>query len=113
VGRRIMDKFMKVDNLCTLHQIIEDVLRETVKDISQTDLNEIIKTAVWKLDKDNKSVKRFISRMRDRHTREEADAKRLIKKGLTPKPYFYQIPEPGERFKYVVVENNSLERVGD
>ncbi|RIA79205.1 hypothetical protein C1645_841268 [Glomus cerebriforme] len=108
-----MEESMKVDNLCTLHQIIEDVLRETVKDISRTDLNEIIKTAVWKPDKDNKSVQRFISRMRDRHTREEADAKRVIKKGLTPDPYLYQIPEPGERFEYVVVENNSSERVGD
>ncbi|CAI2202076.1 9728_t:CDS:1, partial [Funneliformis geosporum] len=113
VGRHIMDESMKVDNSRTLHQIIEDVLRETVKDISRTDLNEIIKTAVWKPDKDNKSVQRFISRMRDRHTREEADAKRLIKKGLTPEPYLYQIPEPGERFEYVVVENNSSERVGD
>src|SRR5947207_1119030 len=80
VGRHIMDESMKVDNLRTLHQIIEDVLRETVKDISRTDLNEIIKTAVWKPDKDNKSVERFISRMRDRHTREEADTKWLIKK---------------------------------
>jgi hypothetical protein len=51
--------------------------------------------------------------MRDRHTHEEADAKRLIKKGLIPEPYLYQIPEPGERFEYVVVENNSSERVGD
>ncbi|CAI2201130.1 17089_t:CDS:2, partial [Funneliformis geosporum] len=102
-GRHIMDESMKVDNSRTLHQIIKDVLRETVKDISRTDLNEIIKTAVWKPDKDNKN----------RHTREEADAKRLIKKGLTPEPYLYQIPEPGERFEYVVVENNSSERVGD
>ncbi|CAI2198261.1 16853_t:CDS:2, partial [Funneliformis geosporum] len=70
-----------------------DILRETVKDISQTDLNEIIKTAV--------------------HIREEADAKRLIKKDLTPEPYLYQIPEPGEHFEYVVVKNNSSERVGD
>ncbi|CAB4381584.1 unnamed protein product [Rhizophagus irregularis] len=36
--------------------------------------------------------------MRDRHTREEADAKRLIKKGLAPEPYLYEIPEPGERY---------------
>ena len=46
VGRHIMNESMKVNNLRTLHQIIEDVLRETVKDISRTDLNEIIKTAV-------------------------------------------------------------------
>ena len=58
-----MDESMKVNNLRTLHQIIEDVLRETVKDISRTDLNEIIKTAVWKPDKNNKSVQHFISRM--------------------------------------------------
>src|SRR4051794_39463924 len=51
--------------------------------------------------------------MRNKHTREEADAKQLIKKGLTSKLYLYQIPEPGERFEYVVVENNSSERVGD
>ncbi|CAG8480196.1 2250_t:CDS:2 [Ambispora gerdemannii] len=59
-------------------QIAEDVLKETVKDISQTDLNEIIKTA-----------------------------------GLTPEPYLYQIPEPGERFEYVVVENDLSQKVGD
>src|ERR1044072_7560722 len=51
--------------------------------------------------------------MWDRHTREEANAKRRIKKGLIPKPYLYEIPEPGERFEYIVVENDSSQRVGD
>ncbi|CAB4393185.1 unnamed protein product [Rhizophagus irregularis] len=51
--------------------------------------------------------------MRDRYTREEADAKRLIKKGLAPEPYLYEIPELGEWFEYVVVENDSLQKVGD
>src|ERR1044072_304601 len=51
--------------------------------------------------------------MRDRHTREEANAKRRIKKGLIPKPYLYEIPEPGERFEYIVVENDSSQKVGD
>jgi hypothetical protein len=64
------------------------VLKETVKDISQTDLNEIIKTAVWKPDKDNKNVQRFISRMQDRHTREEVDAKWLIKRAKHPSLIF-------------------------
>ncbi|GES78534.1 DNA polymerase family B-domain-containing protein [Rhizophagus clarus] len=44
--KRIIDKSMRVNNTRTLHQIVEDVLKETIKDISQTDLNEIIKTAV-------------------------------------------------------------------
>ncbi|PKB95482.1 DNA/RNA polymerase, partial [Rhizophagus irregularis] len=113
IGKRIMEESTRVNNTRTLHQVVEDVLKETVKDISQTNLNEIIKTAVWRPDKNNKSVQRFISRMRDRHTREEVDAKRLIKKGLTPEAYLYEIPEPGERFEYVVVENDSSQKVGD
>ncbi|CAB4395608.1 unnamed protein product [Rhizophagus irregularis] len=51
--------------------------------------------------------------MQDRHTCEEADAKRLIKKGLTPEPYLYGIPESGKCFEYIVVENDSSQRVGD
>src|SRR3954468_4002353 len=51
--------------------------------------------------------------MRDRYTCEEADAKRLIKMSLIPKAYLYEIPEPGERFEYVVVENDSSQKVGD
>src|ERR671929_322585 len=108
-----MEESMKLDNTRTLHRIVEDVLKETINDISQIDLNGVVKTAVWKPDKKNKSVQRFISRMRDRHTREEADAKRRIKKGLTPEPYLYEIPEPGKRFEYIVVENDSSQRVGD
>ncbi|CAG8610586.1 21411_t:CDS:2, partial [Gigaspora rosea] len=42
-----------------------------------------------------------------------AEAQRLIKRGLMPEPYLYQIPEPGERFEYIVVENNSSQKVGD
>src|ERR1043165_7755474 len=108
-----MEESMRLDNTRTLRQIVKDVLKETINDISQIDLNGVIKTAVWKPDKNNKSVQRFISRMQDRHTREEADAKRLIKKGLTPESYLYEIPEPGERFEYVVVENDSSQKVGD
>ncbi|RIA80073.1 hypothetical protein C1645_839340, partial [Glomus cerebriforme] len=113
VGKKVMDESMRLDNTRTLRQIVKDVFKEIINGISQIDLNGVIKTAVWKPDKNNKSVQRFISRMRDRHTREKADAKRLIKKGLTPEPYLYEIPELGERFEYIVVENDSSQRVGD
>ena len=108
-----MEESMGLDNTCTLRRIVEDMLKETINGISQIDLNGVVKTAVWKPDKNNKSVQRFISRMRDRYTREEVDAKQRIKKGLTPEPYLYEIPEPGERFEYIfVVENDSSQRVG-
>ncbi|CAG8493417.1 4385_t:CDS:2 [Gigaspora rosea] len=76
--KRIMEESMKVNNTRTLHQIVEDVLKETVRDILQIDLNEIIKLLC-----------------------------------LTPEPYLYQIPEPDEHFEYVVVENDSSQKVGD
>ena len=41
-----MKESTRVNNTRTLHQVVEDVLKETVRDILQTDLNEIIKTAV-------------------------------------------------------------------
>ena len=56
-----MDESLKVNNIRTLHQIIEDVLRESVNDISRTDLSDLIKTAMWRPDKDNKSVQRFMA----------------------------------------------------
>ncbi|CAI2192917.1 13892_t:CDS:10, partial [Funneliformis geosporum] len=109
-GKKVMDKSMKVDNSRTLYQIVKDVLKEIINDILQIDLNGMVKTAMWKPDKNNKSVQYFISRMQDRHTYEKADAKQYIKKGLTPKPYLYEIPESGECFKYIVVENDSSQR---
>ncbi|CAG8450114.1 15833_t:CDS:2 [Cetraspora pellucida] len=32
---------------------------------------------------------------------------------IQEEPYLYQIPEPGERFEYIVVENNSSQKVRD
>ena len=59
-----MEESMRLDNTRTLRLIVKDVLKETIiNDISQIDLNGVIKTAVWKPDKNNKSVQHFISRM--------------------------------------------------
>ncbi|CAI2195761.1 10372_t:CDS:1, partial [Funneliformis geosporum] len=63
--------------------------------------------------KNNKNVQRFILRMRDRHTCEKTDIKQLIKKGLIPESYIYEIPKPGKQFEYIIVENESSERMGD
>ena len=44
-GKRIMKESMRVDNTRTLHQIVEDMLKETVNELSQIDLNELVKTS--------------------------------------------------------------------
>src|ERR1051325_7826389 len=48
VGKKVMDESMRLDNTRTLRQIVKDVLKETINDILQIDLNGVIKTAVWK-----------------------------------------------------------------
>ena len=56
VGKKVMEESMGLDNTRTLRQIVEDMLKETINGISQIDLNGVIKTAVWRPDKNNKSV---------------------------------------------------------
>ena len=51
-----MEESMRLKNTHTLYQIVEDMLKETINDISQIDLNGVIKTAVWRPDKNNKNV---------------------------------------------------------
>ncbi|CAI2190668.1 6228_t:CDS:2 [Funneliformis geosporum] len=46
VGKNVMNKSMKVDNLRILHQIVKDVLKEIIDDISQIDLNGMVKAAM-------------------------------------------------------------------
>ena len=46
VGKKVMKKSMRLDNTRTLRRIVKDVLKETINDISQIDLNGVIKTAV-------------------------------------------------------------------
>ncbi|CAG8597718.1 9267_t:CDS:2 [Paraglomus brasilianum] len=112
VGRNIMEESMKINNNRTMQQIVEDVLKSAVDNLSQVDINECVKTSAWKPDRNNKSVQCFISRMKSKHAREIIESQQLIKQGVSPNPYIYNIPEPGERFEYIVVEGVS-EKVGD
>ncbi|RIA98436.1 hypothetical protein C1645_812689 [Glomus cerebriforme] len=87
ISMKVMEESIRLDNdnTRTLHQIVEDVLKETINDISQIDLNGMVKTAMWKPDKNNKS--------------------------LTPEPYLYEIPEPGEHFDLKKLKDGN--KVGD
>ncbi|CAI2183967.1 3946_t:CDS:2 [Funneliformis geosporum] len=76
-GKKKYYESMRKNNTHTLKRVVENVLKETVRDISQIDLNGVVKTT-----------------------------------GLTPDPYRYQIPEPDERFEYVVAKYNSSKKVG-
>ncbi|CAB5183161.1 unnamed protein product [Rhizophagus irregularis] len=73
---------MDINNVQSLHEIVEDVLRDAIINHEQWNFEQFIETDAWKPDKDNKAVQRFIGRMKGKY-----DTKILV---------------PGGRFSYVV-----------
>lgn len=95
IGYRIMWACMALDNDRSVGRIVEDVLRDAVVNGSQWNFEHFVKSDAWKPHKDNKAVHRFIARMRARQTAENA--------APTGAGRLYELPEPGERFRYVIV----------
>ena len=104
IGKRIMWKSVEIGNIKNIIQIVEDVLRDAVINGAQWNFNDFVKSDAWKPNKDNKSVQRFITRMRARHAVEVEENAHLVSIGAPPKPYLYEIPEPGERFSYIIAK---------
>ncbi|PKY33349.1 hypothetical protein RhiirB3_532435 [Rhizophagus irregularis] len=77
-----MRRAMDINNVQSLHEIVEDVLRDAIINHEQWNFEQFIETDAWKPDKDNKAVQRFIGRMKGK--------------------YDTKIPVPGGRFSYVV-----------
>jgi DNA polymerase elongation subunit (family B) len=107
IGYRIMWACMALDNKRTMRQIVEDTLRDAVLNARQWDFDHFVKTDAWKPHKDNKPVQRFIARMRVRFAIEVAENKRITAAGGPPVPYLYELPEPGERFSYVITKTGA------
>ena len=82
IGEKIMWEAIDINNTCSIHKIVEDTLRET--SLKQWGFDQFIAIATWKPNKDNKCIQRFIGRMKEK--------------------YENKIPDPGERFSYVVVK---------
>lgn len=107
IGNRIMWACMALDNGRTVRQIVEDVLRDAVVNGAQWKFDHFIKTDAWKPHKMNKPVHRFIARMKARHALEVAEGEKAVARGEAPKPYLYELPEPGERFSYVIAKTGT------
>ncbi|GES94261.1 DNA polymerase family B-domain-containing protein [Rhizophagus clarus] len=85
IGEKIMREAMDINNTRSIHKIVEDTLREAKH--KQWDFNDFIVMATWKPKKKNLCVHCFIGRMRKKNE---------------------MIPDPGERFNYVVVKGPPL-----
>ncbi|RIB20195.1 hypothetical protein C2G38_2035462 [Gigaspora rosea] len=79
IGERIMDNVRDINNDRSLHDIIEDVLRDTITNTKQWDFEQFIETEAYV---NNKCVQRFMGRMKGE--------------------YENRILVPGERFSFVV-----------
>lgn len=104
VGTRIMWRCVALDNRLSISAIAEDVLRDAVVNHAQWDMKDFIKSDAWKPDKKNNAVQRFMARTRAAHAVERAVRERDIAEGRPPKPYLYEIPDPGERFQWMIVK---------
>lgn len=104
IGYRILWAAVSLEEDRSLEQIVFDVLREAVTNLDQWSFDDFVQSDAYRPDKDNKPVKRFIARMAPRHAREQAENKRLVAAGKTPRKIQYAPPEVGARFQYVIAK---------
>ncbi len=87
IGDRIMSRVIDINNDRSLHDIVEDVLKDAITNPKQWDFKQFIETDAWKPNVNNQSVQRFIGRMRGK--------------------YESRILTSGECFSYVVTHSDT------
>jgi DNA polymerase elongation subunit (family B) len=108
IGNRIMWESVSIDNDDGLFGLTKRVVTNAIEDQFQWSFDDFIKSAAWKPNKDNKAVQQFMARMRAR-VAEETHANQLrTDAGEDRLPTIYYIPEPGQRFRYVLVKMRSI-----
>ncbi|HVE13715.1 MAG TPA: DNA polymerase domain-containing protein, partial [Elusimicrobiota bacterium] len=100
ISYRVMWRSVALDNRLSLREIVEDVIRDALQRPEQWKFEDFVRSAAWKPDKKNQSVHLFMERMRALAALEAAELKRAADGERTP---LYVLPEPGERFEFVVV----------
>jgi DNA polymerase elongation subunit (family B) len=110
IGQRIMKRIfdpLKPDNLEVI-QIVEEEFIDAIKNKEQWSINDFVQSDAYRPTKDNKTVKRFVERMKLLHEKEKEENKRITEAGGQPIEYLYEPPSPGERFKYIVTKQTEF-----
>lgn len=107
IGNNIMNMLVSIHNELNVSDIVKQTLYEAVHSDKWT-IDDYARTSSWKPNKNNQSVQCFMKRMAQRHVLEKQENEIAISQGLTPKEYEYMPLEPGEKFSYVLVDNNIL-----
>ena len=104
IGNRIMMASVDIHNTRPLHEIVEDVLRDAILNSVQWERSHFVKSDAWRPHKNNVAVQRFVARMRSRLAIETASGTNATQRAGAAG--LYTLPEPGERFNYVIVRSD-------
>jgi DNA polymerase elongation subunit (family B) len=108
IGNSIMKQAVSLDNEKDLVSIVKDTITESL-DVNKWQFEDFIQSAAWKpLKTGNITVHSFMKRMSARHSLEVKENKALLDQGLESKKYLYSPLDPGERFSFVYVKNDTL-----
>ena len=106
IGFKIMETAVSINNNLDMMEIVKDNISDAIN--NKWNIEDFIQTSSWKPDVSNIANQIFMKRMEARHELEIQENERLISKGLPPKEYLYKKLEPGERFKYVLVQPTEI-----
>lgn len=102
IGEEAVCRLLDINNKKTVRAIIEELILELPA--REWGLESFVKSAEYKPTKDQKMVKRFVERMTaEVAVQEQAIAAAKIR-GESPPQIIYHVPEPGERFDFVMVK---------
>ena len=101
VGNKIMWTCMDILNQETVKTIVENVIKDAVLNKNQWSFDDFIKSDTWRPNKKNISVHMFINRMK---AYREINSTDLL---------LYELPEPGERFSYIIAKKDAISDLFD
>lgn len=95
LGEQIMKHALDIANKHNIIDIIKSTIEDAVVNHAQWNLDDFIKSATYKLNKKNISVRMFVDRMK------------VVREHIHPKYLkLYELPENGERFNYILVKRD-------
>jgi DNA polymerase elongation subunit (family B) len=110
IGNRILRRILDVNKPeeKEVLNIVEEVFNDAIENPNQWTMDDFVQSDAYRPLKDNKTVQRFVARMREKHQVEVDKNKRLIASGNEPEEVLFEPPSPGERFKYIVVKQKEF-----
>jgi DNA polymerase elongation subunit (family B) len=107
IGKKIMWDAVSPNNDKNLIDIVKDTLRWAILEANWK-FKDFVEYLSYKPNKNNPVVQKFVARMKNKHEKECIENEISLKKSGVPIEFLYTPPEGGEKFKCVVVQQQSI-----